>query len=301
MLSRRSFLKSVLGSAAALLGSGAYAFGFEPAFRLRVQRYQLVPPAWPAGFRLKLAVLADIHAGEPYMPVSRVEEIVATTNALGADVIVILGDFVAGHRFMTRQVGMAEIAPALARLKAPLGVFSILGNHDWWDDLTAQREGKGPIIAARALRDAGVPVLENEVVRLTKDRQSFWIAGLGDQLAFVRGRGHFEGVDDLPGTLAKVNDASPVILLAHEPDIFTQIPERVAVTLSGHTHGGQVRLFGYSPIVPSKYGNRFAYGHVVEGGRHLVVSGGLGTSILPVRFGVPPEILLVELGAGVST
>jgi uncharacterized protein len=300
VLSRRFFLKSVLGSAAALVGTGAYAFGLEPAFRLRVQRYELVPPAWPAGLALTIAVVADIHAGEPYMPVSRVEEIVETTNALGADVIVLLGDYVAGHRFMTRQVGMAEIAPVLARLKAPLGVFSILGNHDWWDDAAAQRERKGPIIAARALREVGIPVLENEVVRLTKGGQPFWLAGLGDQIAFVRRPGFYEGVHDLPGTLAKIGDDAPVILLAHEPDIFPNVPERVALTLSGHTHGGQVRLLGYSPVVPSKYGNRYAYGHVVEDGRHLIVSGGLGTSILPVRLGVPPEILLVEIGTGVA-
>ena len=74
------------------------------------------------------------------------------------------------------------------------------------------------------------------------------------------------------------------------------MPARVALTLSGHTHGGQVRLFGYSPIVPSGYGNRFAYGHVVETGRNLIVSGGLGCSILPIRFGVPPEIVEVEIG-----
>jgi predicted MPP superfamily phosphohydrolase len=300
VLSRRSLLKTLLGSAAALVGTGAYAFGLEPAFRLQVRRHELIPPAWPAGFRLTVAVVADIHVGEPYMPASRVEEIVATTNALGADVIVLLGDYVAGHRFMTRQIGMAEIAPVLARLEAPLGVFAILGNHDWWDDLTAQRQRKGPIIAARALRDAGIPVLENEVVRLAKGGQPFWIAGLGDQLAFLRGRGRFDGVDDLPGTLAKVDDGAPVILLAHEPDIFPMVPERVALTLSGHTHGGQVRLFGYSPVVPSRHGNRYAYGHVVEDGRHLIVSGGLGTSILPVRFGVPPEILLVGLGNSMS-
>src|SRR5688572_29369960 len=150
--SRRFFLKSLVGSAAALLATGAYAFGIEPAFRLRVQRYALVPRGWPAGLNLRLAVLADLHAGEPYMPVSRVEEIVAAANGLGADVIVVLGDYLAGHRFMTRQVGMTEITPALAQLKAPLGVFSILGNHDWWDDQVAQRERKGPIVAARALR-----------------------------------------------------------------------------------------------------------------------------------------------------
>ena len=94
-----------------------------------------------------------------------------------------------------------------------------------------------------------------------------------------------------------MTDDAPVILMAHEPDIFPEVPARVALTVSGHTHGGQVRLFGWSPIVPSAYGNRYAYGHVVEDDRSLVVSGGLGCSILPVRFGVPPEIVIVELGA----
>ena len=87
-----------------------------------------------------------------------------------------------------------------------------------------------------------------------------------------------------------------MILLAHEPDIFPRVPARVALTLSGHTHGGQVRLFGYSPVVPSRYGNRYAYGHIIEDNRHLIVSGGLGCSILPVRLGCPPEIVMVELG-----
>jgi predicted MPP superfamily phosphohydrolase len=121
------------------------------------------------------------------------------------------------------------------------------------------------------------------------------------------GRIRYHGVDDLPGTLAKVTDSAPVILLAHEPDIFPLVPGRVSLTMSGHTHGGQLRLFGYSPVVPSRYGNRYAYGHISEtatdaAGRaatlkHLVVSGGLGCSIVPMRIGVPPEITVVNLGA----
>jgi len=97
--------------------------------------------------------------------------------------------------------------------------------------------------------------------------------------------------------LAKVTDDAPVIMMAHEPDIFPRVPERVSLTISGHTHGGQVNLFGYTPVVPSKFGSRYVYGHVVEGGRDLIVSGGLGLSGLPVRFGVPPEVVLIELGA----
>ena len=178
-------------------------------------------------------------------------------------------------------------------LKAPLGTFAILGNHDWWDDAAAQRLGHGRVIAARELRRVGIPVLENDGLRLVKNGQPFWLLGLGDQLALLRRP--LQGVDDLPGTLAKITDDAPAILMAHEPDIFPQVPGRIALTLSGHTHGGQVRLFGYSPVVPSRFRNRYAYGHVVEGGRHLVVSGGLGTSIMPVRFGVPPEIVHITL------
>jgi uncharacterized protein len=101
-------------------------------------------------------------------------------------------------------------------------------------------------------------------------------------------------VDDLAGTLAKVQDAAPVILLAHEPDIMPRVPERVSLVPSGHTHGGQVRMLGWSPVVPSRFHNRYAYGHVREQ-CDLIVSGGLGCSIVPVRMGVPPEIVLVSV------
>ncbi len=102
-------------------------------------------------------------------------------------------------------------------------------------------------------------------------------------------------------TLAKVPEMEPVILLAHEPDIMPRVPARVALVLSGHAHGGQFRLFGWSPVVPSRYGNRYAYGHVREQ-CDLIVSGGLGRSIAPFRFGVPPEIVVVTVrGAAPAT
>ncbi len=300
MITRRALLQGVAGLAAGAAGIGVYAFGIEPRFRLGVQQYALTPPNWPEGLHLRVAVIADLHAGEPYMPPSRIETIVARTNALGADVVVLLGDYAAGHRWQTRMVPAREWATLLAGLKAPLGVHAVLGNHDWWDDHGVQERGRGPVIGRLELERAGVPVYENDAVRLVKDGRAFWLAGLGDQLAFLAGKigrwKQFRGVDDLAGTLGKITDDAPVILMAHEPDIFPKVPGRVALTLSGHTHGGQVRLLGYSPVVPSRFGNRYAYGHVVEEGRHLIVSGGLGCSILPVRFGVPPEIVLVELG-----
>ena len=285
-----------------MVGFSTYGFAVEASWRLDVTRYPVTPPNWPSGLNLTIGVIADVHAGGPAMPLDRIEAIVDQTNALSPDIIVLLGDFAASYKFKTRKVAPEEWSAVLGKLKAPLGVHAILGNHDWWDDLAAQRTRKGPVIGRRMLEKvAHIPVYENDAVRLSKNGRPFWLAGLGDQLAFVAGRKrglrHFRGVDDLPGTLARVRDDAPVILLAHEPDIFPRVPERVSLTLSGHTHGGQVRLFGYSPMVPSRFGNRFAYGHIVEDDRHLVVSAGLGCSILPVRVGCPPEIVMVDVAA----
>lgn len=291
---RRWFLNGLLGSVAAMTSLGAYAFGIEPAYRLRIQRYAPMLPRWPEDFPLTIAAIADPHVGEPYMPVRRLEEIVAVTNGLRPDLILLLGDYVAGHRFVTRPVSLRECAAAFRALKAPLGTYAILGNHDWWDDRSAQMRRRGPVMARTELEAVSIPVLENDAVRLVKDGRPFWLLGLGDQLA-LRGK-PIRGVDDLRGSLAMLTDDAPAILMAHEPDIFPLVPRRIALTLSGHTHGGQVRFFGYSPLVHSSYGNRFAYGHVEENGRHLIVSGGLGTSIMPVRFGVPPEIVHIRLG-----
>jgi len=260
--------------------------------RLRVQNWKITRDDWTAS-PLKIAVLADFHLGAPYMSVARVRQIVRRTNALGADLILLLGDYAHGHRFVSQPVGITEAAPVLAGLKAPLGVYAVLGNHDWWDDRMSQARGHGPNWYAQTLEAHGLPVLSNQAIKL--EGAGAWLAGLEDQLALLRGAQGIKGLDDLPGTLAQITDDAPVILMAHEPDIFPQVPARVALTLSGHTHGGQVRLFGWSPIVPSRHGNRFAYGHVREAGRDLVVSGGLGCSILPVRFGVSPEITLVEI------
>jgi hypothetical protein len=293
MITRRAFL----GWAAGLgLATAGYGFGVEPGLRLIVKTHRVEPRGWPRGASMRIVAIADPHMGEPYMSLSRLEAILDRADALSGDLIVLLGDYEAGHRFVSHRVPLHDTARLLSRLHAPLGVHAILGNHDWWHDAAAQARGAGPTEAHIAFEAAGMPVLENRAVRIEGGPVPFWLLGLGDQIAFPsRGRGRV-GVDDLPATLAQVTDDAPAILLAHEPDIFPLVPDRVALTLSGHTHGGQVRLFGYSPLVPSRYGNRFAYGHVREGGRDIVISGGLGCSILPVRLGVPPEITVIDLG-----
>lgn len=293
MLTRRRFLSGLLGVTLAGLFTSAYGFFIEPIHRLRVQSWPIRPAGWTAG-PLKIAVVTDLHMGEPWVTLGRLRRIVARTNALGADLIVILGDL-PGGRFVHKRVPTEATAGVLAGLSAPLGVHAILGNHDWWQDHAAQARGGGPSAVAAILRDAGIPVLENQAVKVGQGESAFWLAGLADQLAIVVRDGVYRGLDDLPGTLATITDDAPVILLAHEPDIFPKVPDRVALTLSGHTHGGQVRFMGWSPVVPSAYGNRYAYGWVREGNRDLVVSGGIGCSILPIRLGVVPEITLVEL------
>jgi predicted MPP superfamily phosphohydrolase len=298
MITRRTFLRFLSGIVAAGAATSAYGIVIEPFYRMQVTRYALTPRGWPPGLHLKLAIVADLHICNPWMTAERVAGIVEKTNALDADCILLLGDYLTSHRWQT-PVPIQDWANALKQLKAPLGVHAILGNHDWWRDPDAMRRGAGPTRAGAALESVGIKVYENDALRLQKDGHPFWLAGLGDQIAFipVRGWGHHQrGIDDLPGTLAKITDDAPVILMAHEPDIFVKVPDRVSITLSGHTHGGQVRLFGWAPVTPSRYGERFLYGHKNEGGRDLIVSGGLGCSIFPVRIGSPPELVVVELG-----
>lgn len=300
MISRRSFLKLMGGSFAGLMALGGYAFAYEPLARLAIARYTLTPPGWTPGLKLRLVALADFHACEPWMSAARIASICARANELGGDITLLLGDYAAGMNMVTRYVHSSEWSKALATLKAPLGVHAIMGNHDWWEDRTAQKNGGGDTFGHKALAEAGIPVYSNRAIRLEKEGRGFWLAGLEDQLALLPGkkwgRSRMQGLDNLDGTLAQVSDDAPVILLAHEPDIFPRVPDRISLTLSGHTHGGQIRLFGHSPVVPSRYGDRYAYGHIVENGRNIIVSGGLGCSIAPIRFGVPPEILVIDLG-----
>ena len=287
-LTRRRVLAGTVG----LLGlSGAttavYAAAIEPD-GLVVTRYAPALPGWPAGRKLSITVIADLHAGGPDMQLEHIRRIVDRASALQSDIVLLLGDFIASYRFAITKVSDPTWAAELARLSAPLGTWAILGNHDWWHDLHGVRD---------ALAGVKIPVLENDAVLLGPAGQRFWLAGIGDQLAFPLGHGQFRGVDDLPLTLSRITTDDPVLLMVHEPDIFPRVPSRVALTFAGHTHGGQIRVpFLWPHFVPSRYGARFAYGHVVEHDRHLIVSGGLGTSIIPARLGVPPEILHIELG-----
>ncbi len=298
MISRRGLLKTLGGGFAALLALGGYAVA-EPLVRLVTTRYALTPRGWTPGLKLRVAVLTDFHACEPWMPADRIASICRMANELEPDIICLLGDFVTGMRLITDRVAPDAWAEALTVLKAPLGVHAVLGNHDWWQDRDVQNGISAVPFARVALERAGIPLYSNRAIRLEKDGHPFWLAGLEDQIAILPSRRlgrRAQGRDDLTGTLKQVTDDAPIILMAHEPDIFPSLPDRISLTLSGHTHGGQVRIFGYAPVVPSRYGSRYVYGHITENDRNLIVSGGLGCSGLPVRFGAPPEINLIELG-----
>ncbi len=300
LINRRQLLQGFGAATVASVGFGGYALA-EP-FGMKVTRYRIVPPRWPAGLSLKLAVLADLHACNPWMSAERIQGMVAHVNTLQPDGVLLLGDYVAGSgiaRF-AEPVAHRKWAEALGGLRAPLGVHAVLGNHDWWEEEAVQDRGGGPTKAGIALQNAGITVHENTCLRLSKNGQPFWLAGLGDQWALLRrgrGRSFYQGVDNMDAALEPANDDAPLIMMVHEPDVFARMPDRVSITVAGHTHGGQIRLLGYAPVVPSRYGSRYAYGHIVENGRNMVVSGGLGCSGVPVRFGSPPEVVMLELGA----
>jgi len=267
---------------AALLGAAGLTLLFwavliEPG-RLVVRETRIVSRAWSDRPPLRIAVLTDLHVGSLRNGRGHLAEVVARTNQERPDVVVLLGDLVIQGVLGGHFVPPEQIAPVLQGLRARDGVVAVLGNHDWWFD--------GPRVR-RSLEGAGVRVLENEAVPFGEGAQGFWIAGVGDL---------WTRPVDIGRALGAVPAGEPVVLLTHNPDIFPAVPARVTLTLAGHTHGGQVALplFG-PPIVPSRYGQRYAYGVIVEDGRTLLVSSGIGTSIIPVRWRVPPEIAIVTL------
>jgi predicted MPP superfamily phosphohydrolase len=247
--------------------------------RLVLHEVTIATPGWPKGRApLRVAALGDIHAGGLHVGEGKLEKLVALVNGAQPDAIFLLGDYVtpAFGRRMAPEVLMAK----LAGFRARFGSFAVLGNHEWWWDGERVR---------RALLSAGFTVLENEVARIDRGGDEVFVLGLADL---------WTQEPDIKRPLAKVPEGAPVVVLIHEPDYFPKVPPRVALTLAAHTHGGQVRLpFVGAPIVPSIYGQRYAAGHVVEDGRHLFVTTGVGTSIFPVRFRVPPEVALVTITA----
>ena len=265
-----TIVRRVLFVVAALLA--IWTFWWEPR-SLTARDVELRLACWNAP-PLRIAIIGDLHAGAPYIGEAKVNRVVDLVNAKRPDVIVLLGDFVVQGVLGGHFVPPEETAAQLARLRARLGVFAITGNHDGW--LGAERVEK-------ALRANGIHVIDDDAVRVA----DFWIVGISDL---------WTGRHDVAGAVAKVDDDAPAIAITHNPDVFPQVPRRICLTLAAHTHGGQVAfpLVGRL-VVPSRFGQRYAAGHVAESGHDLFVTTGVGTSIIPARFRVPPEVVLLRI------
>ena len=232
-------------------------------------------PAAAAEKELRLLLISDIHVAGPDMPPQRLARIVGRMNKLRPDIVLIAGDLVSDKKLSTRKYSVDEAVAPLAALRARIGTFAVLGNHDHWRDAGNVR---------KALKQAGISVLDNDAVRAGP----LVIGGLDDA---------FTNHEDVALTLARMKQLGGVpILLSHSPDPFPQIPPYVRLMVAGHTHCGQIRL----PLVGavsymSEHGEKYACGEVREGGKTLVVSSGLGTSIVPFRFGTRPDIWVITL------
>jgi uncharacterized protein len=296
-LTRRRFLVGTGVGVATTLSFSGYATAYETG-ALTLTEYAPRLSGWPDGLELKIAVIADIHACYPWMSDERVGEIVDLANAETPDLTVLLGDYVCTHPFVSGYVSPGAWAEQLARLEASLGVYAILGNHDWWFAAIPTAPPDNSRSVRHALKAARIPVLENQSLRLSQQGRPFWLIGLGDQLAHVRSVPARRGADDLGAAMREIRDDAPAILLAHEPYIFPAVPDRIALTLSGHMHGGQVNLplIGAPIHFIKRRSAKFVYGEYALSERQMIVSGGLGTSFAPIRVLRPPEVVMVKLG-----
>lgn len=235
---------------------------------------------WPEALDgLRVAVISDLHAGAPHVGERKLERIVAKVNGVGPDVVALLGDYADPTVPGGEPIAPERVAELLGALRARLGVFAVLGNHDW-----VHYGERVP----RALRTQGIEVLENDAVAVERGGQVLWVAGLADMR---------ERRADVTIALGMVPEGQPLIALTHDPDMFPALRERASLTLAGHTHGGQIGI----PLVrrasaPTRHG--YTGGEVREGGGYMYVSRGVGTTGLPIRMAAPPEIALLMLRSG---
>lgn len=260
--------------------AGAWSFLIEPRM-VKERRLRLESKRWPAHRGdLRIAVLGDFQVGAPWFKIKHLDRVVARVNAMEPDLVVLLGDYVIENVLFGRFVEPPAIAGSLSKLEARYGVYSVLGNHDWWHDGEEIR---------RELENAGITVLENESTPIDLPEGRLWIAGLADESTRT---------PCVETTFACVPEDEPVIALAHDPVTFFSIPDRAVVTFAGHTHGGQISLpWVGTPFKTGGTPRRMMYGLVEEQGKHLYVTSGLGTSAVPARLNMPPEIAMVTVAS----
>ena len=275
----KSYRKIIVAVLAAGLAIAVWSTVFEPDL-LFVRTIAVATNKWPPTRpALRIAVVSDLHVGAPHVDLAKVDRVVAEINRLQPDIVVLLGDFVQSVLFGD-FVEPELTADRLKNLRAPYGVFAVLGNHDWWYD--GQR-------VWRALSDAGIEVLENRGVRLELPGGAIWLVGIADDMI---------GRADPQATIGPLPEGEPIIVLTHSPAIFPDIAPRTLLTLAGHTHGGQVSLPLIGPLyIPGRSPLRYAHGHIRENGKDMYVTAGIGTSFLPIRLNMPPEIALVTVGS----
>lgn len=242
--------------------------------RLLVHDVPLQVPGWPAELDgLRVAVVGDLHAGSPAVGLERLRRVVQQVVDARPDLVVLLGDHLADV-WLGTHLEPGQMAEALAGLAQAAPVVGVLGNHDWY---------AGGHRVRRALVAAGLPVLEEAAVPLLDGR--LWVAGVSDL---------WERTPSVEAALAGVPDGAPVVLLTHNPDVVLDVPPHVQLVLAGHTHGGQVRVFGRGVhTISERTGNRFSAGWFAA--ERLYVTPGVGASIAPVRT-VLPEVPVLVLG-----
>jgi uncharacterized protein len=275
MLRRKRFwLLALLLIGLATIGKGYWNATRDPIIRSA----SLALTDWPDGQPpIRILLLSDIHVAGPDMPPERLRRLVRQFNALKPDLILIGGDLVSEKRVATHIYSPEQIVAPLGGLEAPLGVVVALGNHDHWF---------APAALTAELRRHGIIVLANQAVR----RGPLIVGGVDDD---------YSGHDDIGATYAEMDSLRdlPRVLITHSPDIVPDLPRPVAAVFAGHTHCGQIALPFFGPVsYVSRYGDRFACGAIDDRGQRVFVGAGLGTSILPLRFGVPPDAWLVTLG-----
>jgi predicted MPP superfamily phosphohydrolase len=277
-LTRRRFLQLLSATGATGLAGVMYIWQVEPR-QLVLQEHDLPIATLPSAFDgLRIIQLSDLHI-DPLYRYGYMERVVERVNLLEPDVVFLTGDYV------TQDAGAATpLAAILAGLRAPLGTYAILGNHDVWH--------RKRVPVRNAFVQAGIPVLENDHIVLARNGQTLVVAGLDDG---------WGGRPNLRQALDTAPDA-PVILLLQEPDLVTRYQHnpRIVVQLSGHSHGGQVRIPGHGAIYLPRYGRQFDAGIYRVGNVWLNTNVGLGMTSYglttpPVRFNCPPEISLLTL------